>query len=244
MPTITKAIILAGGKGSRLHPVTLEIPKPLIPIRKQPLINYNLNLFACAGATDVVVIIRPEDKPDYERWAREWGSEFTRLGMGIQFFEEPEPMGTFGFIFHRLRGWAGDQDFFVSNGDEIKTIDLRKMVLFHQTANVPATVSLVVENERKDCGFVVVKEGRIVEFLEKQLLPPSNLMSAGLYALSPTVFEAMAVNFPTGKVSLMFETDLFPALAKSQKLAGFVDERGKVFDCGTFERWEKAIREV
>jgi NDP-sugar pyrophosphorylase family protein len=240
----TKGVILAGGKGSRLHPVTLEIPKPLIPIRKRPLINYNLAMFAKYGVNDAVVIIRPADRNDYERWAREYGGEFSDAGMRIQFAEETEPMGTFGYFFHHLRDWVGGEDVFVSNGDEIKSIDLGAMAGFHRAVGMPATVALVTENERKDCGFVLVRENRIEKFLEKQEHPASNLMSSGLYLFSPAVFKLAAAGVPAGKKFLMFETDLFPLLAEYQQLAGFVSANGKVFDCGTFERWEKAIREA
>ncbi len=241
---IHKAVILAGGKGNRLHPLTLEIPKPLIPIRKRPLINYNLGLFAKYGVNDMVVIIRPEDRRDYERWAREYGGEFLDAGMSIQFIEEAEPMGTFGYFYHHLRDWVGDEDVFVSNGDEIKTIDLGAMVEFHSSMEMPATIALVVEKERRDCGFVLVRENKIQQFLERQEHAPSNLMSAGLYIFSPGIFELAAAGVPQGKKFLMFETDLFPVLAQRRQLAGYISENGKVFDCGTFERWERAIREA
>jgi len=241
--TITKALLLAGGKGSRLHPLTLELPKPLITIRKKPLINYNLELFARHGVTDMKVLIRPEDRRDYERWARECGQEFLDAGMGIQFIEEPEPMGTLGYLYNYLREWMGDENIFVSNGDEIKNIDLAAMEQFHRATGAPVTVALVVEKERKDGGFVLVRENKVAQFLEKQGMPDSNLMSAGMYLLSPSVFGADAVWIPHKKNFLMFETDLFPPLAAQGKLAGYISE-GIVFDCGTFERWERAIREA
>jgi len=241
---IQKAVILAGGKGTRLHPVTLEIPKPLIPIRKRPLINYNLGMFARYGVDDMKILIRPEDREDYERWAREWGGEFIGAGMNIQFIEEPDPMGTLGYCYHHLRSWMGGEDLFVSNGDDIKNIDLRTMADFHHAAAMLATVALVRERERKDAGFVLVRENKIVDFLEKQENAPSDLVSAGLYLVSPAAFAHRAAGVPAEKIFLMFETDLFPALAKAGKLAGFVDENGKLYDCGTFERWERAIREA
>ena len=242
--TIRKAVILAGGRGSRLHPVTLELPKPLITIRKRPLINYNLHLFARHGVTDMVVIIRPEDRSDYERWAREHGSEFTDLGMSIQFVEEREPMGTLGYFFFNLREWAGDEDVFVSNGDEIKKIDLEAMVDLHERMHAAATLALVREKERKDCGFVLISENRVMEFLEKKDSVESDLMSAGLYIISPNALRQAASAMPAGRRFLMFETDLFPALTQMGELAGFIDAKGTVFDCGTFDRWERAIREV
>jgi NDP-sugar pyrophosphorylase family protein len=238
---ITKAVILAGGKGSRLHPVTLEIPKPLITIRKTPLINYNLSLLAAHGVRDAKVIIRPGDRPDYERWLREYRSTFP--GMAIELVEEPEPMGTLGFVFHHLSDWVGDGNIFVTNGDDIKDVDLAEMAAFHERMNLPVTVALVTEKERNDGGFVLVRENKIANFFEKDPTADTKLISAGMYILSAHVFENIVGAGLHKKKHLMFETDLFPVLAKAGKLGGFIYD-GKLFDCGTFERWEQAIREV
>jgi NDP-sugar pyrophosphorylase family protein len=236
-----KGIILAGGKGSRLHPITLEIPKPLIPIKKWPLINYNLGLFAKHGIEAVKVIIRPEDQAAYEKWQREYASEWP--GMRLELVEEPEPMGTFGFVFHNLKDWAKGEELVVSNGDDIKQVDIAAMLAFHRKMGTLATVALVHEREREDAGFVLVKADKISDFLEKKKSPEADLISAGLYILSPGAFAHASHVLPAGKNALMFETDLFPALAAAGELAGFVSE-GKLWDCGTLDRWAKAIREA
>jgi NDP-sugar pyrophosphorylase family protein len=241
MHSVKKAIVLAGGKGSRLHPVTMEIPKPLIPIKKRPLINYNLDLFWKYGVKDVKIIIRPSDRLDYERWLREHCTTFS--GMAIELAEEPEPMGTLGFLFHHLRAWMGDEDVFVSNGDDIKDIDLAAMAAFHRRMGLPATEALILEKERKDGGFALVRENRIMDFLEKDAALDTEFISAGMHLVSSKALDGVIRAGRHDKKYLMFEVDLFPVLAKEGNLAGFV-YNGKLFDCGTFERWERAIREV
>ena len=134
MPSVTKGVILAGGSGTRLLPLTLEIPKPLITIRKTPLINYNLSLFNAYGVRDVKVIIRPSDRKDYDRWLREYRNAFP--DMQIELIEEPAPMGTMGYVFHHLREWMAGEDIFVTNGDDIKKVDLGAM-----TASITAKAS-------------------------------------------------------------------------------------------------------
>src|SRR5579864_792701 len=100
-----KGIILAGGEGKRLLPLTLEVPKPLITIRKKPLMNYNLGLFAKYGVDETKVIIRPADEREYARWYKEYASEFP--AMKIELVTERTPMGTLGYLFHHLQNWMG-----------------------------------------------------------------------------------------------------------------------------------------
>lgn len=241
MPLITKGIILAGGSGTRLLPLTLEVPKPLVTIKKTPLINYNLSLFKKYGVRDVKVIVRPSDRKEYDRWLREYRSAFPDVK--IEVIEEPEPMGTLGYVFHHLRGWMGGEDVFVTNGDDIKDIDLRQMADFHRRTGVLATLALMVMEKPEDYGAVLVKKDRIVEFVEKQMGLPASPVSAGMYIITPAAIEHVAKVISPEKKFLMFEKDFFPVLAAERRLGGFVCE-GAFFDCGTFERWNRAIREA
>ena len=235
-----KGIVLAGGKGSRLHPITLEIPKPLIPVRKKPLINYNLGLFALYGIDDVKIIIPSSHRVDYARWQREYKIAFPL--MTIELLEEAEPTGTLGYLFNYLRGWMGDADILVTNGDDIKNIDLTAMRDFHTEGGFSATIALMNMEHPDDYGAVVVKENTVIDFLEKKAGLHSTLVSAGMYLFSAAAFDGIAPGRRGSKV-LMFEKDMFPFLAHEKKLGAFVCE-GTFYDCGTLERWERAIREV
>src|SRR6266481_10057299 len=118
-----KGVILAGGKGTRFLPITLEIPKPLIPVNKKPLINYSIETFARHGIGDIAVIIPPSHRNDYTRWLRVYEDEFSDMGIRISLWEEEYPMGTFGFIARHLRDWIGNEDIFVTNSDDIKNVN-------------------------------------------------------------------------------------------------------------------------
>jgi NDP-sugar pyrophosphorylase family protein len=238
---IRKAIILAGGKGSRLHPVTLEIPKPLITVRKRPILSYALANFVKYGVNEAKIIIRPSDQEDYARWQREYGSEFR--DMKIEFVHEPEPMGTFGYIFYHLREWIGGDDIFVTNADEVKYIDLKKMAEAHRAHPVSVTVAVMHMNNPEEYGAVLVRENKITEFLEKKQGLPPGLVSSGMYVLSAAAFDHIEASIPKDQKFLMFEKDMFPVLAKQEKLGAYVSD-GRFFDCGTFDRWELAIREA
>ena len=241
MRPITKGVILAGGEGKRLQPVTLEVPKPLITIKKVPLINYNLGLLAKYGANQVKIIIRPDHRKDFKRWLLEYEPKFKTVKIDI--LEEPEPMGTLGYLFHNLRSWMGKENIYVTNGDDIKNVDLAAMTNLHVRMNLPATVALIEERERTDAGFVLVKENKILNYMEKRRNDSTKYISAGIYILSPQALDAIHRAELHGKKHLMFEADLFPALVKENNLVGFMYD-GSLHDCGTFERWARAIREV
>ena len=116
-----KAIILAGGQGTRLHPVTLEIPKPLVTVNRKPIINYLISLFHKHGVEEAAIVIRPKDREEFEWWHKRWLKDLG--GVKINFFEEPRPRGTIGHWARELRHWTGDEPFFYTNGDELKDAD-------------------------------------------------------------------------------------------------------------------------
>jgi mannose-1-phosphate guanylyltransferase / phosphomannomutase len=238
---IKKGIVLAGGEGKRLASLRFDVPKPLVPLKGKPLVNFNLGLLARHGVRNVLVIIRPSDRSLYREWHKKHGKDFPT--MRIEIVEEPEPMGTFGYFFHHLRDWTGEDDVIVTNGDEIKEIDLRAMHDFHRRIGTPATVALMKMEKPDDYGAVVLEDGKIIEFIEKRPNLPAGFVSTGLYVISPRVLDEVAARIPKEKRFLMFETDLFPVLARKKKLGGFACE-GRFFDCGTPERLAEAIRSI
>lgn len=236
-----KGIILAGGEGTRLRPVTFEIPKPLITIKKKPLINYGLDLFTRHGVNDIKILIRPSDEKDYERWYREFGGDFPHAK--IELVQEPLPMGTLGYFFHHLQEWANGEDVFIANGDDLVTLDLAAMHAFHRKTDGHATVALMRMEDPGDYGTVRLDGGKVTAFLEKEKNMPAGLVSAGVYVISAKALGHIGEGITKAQKFLMFEKDMFPILAAAGKLSGFVSE-GTFYDCGTFERWERAIREV
>ena len=226
-----KAVILAGGKGTRLYPVTKEIPKPLLPVKRKPILNYLVDLFYSHGVQEIAISISRDFRDDLDWWQRRHYPENN-----IKIIEEKEPLGTFGGLSY-LRGWLGNTPFFFTNGDELKRIDLKKMKDFHKSQKVPATIALVGVPNPSEYGVAVCKNGLIEKFLEKPKNPPTNYISSGLYLLTPEIF-----NYHPGPKFSMIEKDLFPKLAEEKKLAGFQFEGGWM-DCGTWERYEDALRE-
>lgn len=225
-----KAVILAGGKGTRLYPITYEIPKPLLPVKRKPIINYLVDLFLSQGIKDIAVLINENFKEEFKWWKKRYYPN-----QKILFLKEKKPLGTFGGLFY-LKEWIGNSLFFLTNGDELKEIDLKKMAEFHFQKPVLATIALVSVPDPKNYGVVICKNGLVESFVEKPKDPLSNFINAGLYLFSPEIFK-----FHPGPKFSMVETDLFPKLAKEKKLAGF-KFNGKWWDCGTWERYEKALK--
>lgn len=234
---IRKGVILAGGEGKRLKSLGLSTPKPLVSVNDAPLINFNLGLFARHGLGEVKIIIRPIDRDHYRAWRARYEKDFPSTRLDI--VEESEPMGTFGYIFRHLRGWMGEDDIAVTNGDDIKEIDLRQMHDYHRQAGTPATVALMHMEDPADYGAVIVKDGKVMEYIEKRPNLPPGFVSAGLYVISSRALNEAADRIPNDENFLMFETHFFPALSAKKKLAGFIC-KGRFFDCGTPERLREA----
>ena len=150
-------------------------------------------------------------------------------------------MGTMGALVHEVE--LGDEPVFVTNGDELKGLDLAKLLEFHEARksedpNHAATIALVRVPNPSEYGVAEMDGERIARFHEKPAIPPSTLISSGLYVLEPGVLDETDKT----KKFLMFEKDLFPRLAQEKRLGGCQLD-GQWYDCGTMERWERAINE-
>lgn len=230
-----QAVILAGGFGTRLRPVTLETPKPLITVNRKPILNHLLDFFTEHGVTHPTILINKDHRDDYRWWRLRY---LERLPENLKIKVEPKPLGTFGGLKHLKKDLM--ETFILSNGDELKKFNLKKIVEAHRkNPNRPlATIALVKVENPSDYGVPLMSGNKIRQFLEKPKSPPSNYISSGLYILEPEIFKY--ADFSKG--FLMIEKDIFPKLAEAGKLAGYKVKNGKWFDCGTFERWERAIR--
>lgn len=154
--------------------------------------------------------------------------------LNISLTEETEPLGTFGGLY-LLKGWIGKSPFFLTNGDEIKEIDLMKMAEFHEDQKVIATLCSVCVPDPQNYGVVICEKDKVKEFLEKPENPPSNYVNSGIYLFSSDILKTHP-----GAKFLMTEKDIFPKLAKENNLANFQNE-GYWTDCGTWERYGKAL---
>ncbi len=211
-----KGIIMAGGEGSRLRPLTCGLPKPMVPILNKPIMVYCIKLLKKHGIIDIGVTL--QYKPEAIRDYFDNGSD---LGVKLNYFLEETPLGTAGSI-KNAESFL-DQTFIVVSGDALTNIDLESAINFHKENKATATLVLKRVKVPLDYGVVVTdKAGRIERFLEKpnwgELF--SDTVNTGIYILEPEVLSY----FDAG-LKFDFSKDLFPLLMKKNKpLYGFITD--------------------
>jgi NDP-sugar pyrophosphorylase family protein len=224
-----KGFILAGGLGTRLRPLTYEIPKTMIPIKGKPVLQYNIELLKRYGIKEIVLGIGYMGEK-----IKEYFGDGKKFGVKIHYSEEKEPLGTAGAL--KLAGRFFKSTFVMCNGDELKNINIKRMVEFHKKHKPLATISLTKIDNPSEWGVVRMEDKKIVEFVEKpKNNPPSHFINSGLYIMEPEVINMI----PNGNVSI--EKNIFPILAKKGELFGYFS-RGQWFPTDTKERLDKAVK--
>lgn len=227
----TKAVILAGGKGTRLRPITYEMPKALLPIHDKTLTEHLFDLFKKYDIKDIIMAVGHQKEKIIDYYGN--GS---KLGIEITYVKEDKPLGTAGPI--RAARDLLEEPFIVSNGDELKNINIEEMYKFHKNNKALATIALTSVDDPSIYGVAKLSGTRILEFVEKPKKgeAPSNLINSGFYILEPEVIDYIPKEFA------MFEKDVFPKLAKEGNLYGYPFS-GQWFDTGNIKRYDKAIKE-
>jgi len=229
-----QALILAGGKGTRLRPLTVYTPKPVVPVVNRPFLLYQLDLLRNAGITDICLSLSYQ--PDKIEHVLGDGSDF---GVKIRFTTEPSPLGTAG----AYRFAAGsDSPTLVLNGDVLTNLDLANVIKFHNEKKAAATLVLAPVTNPESYGLVEVDSDRNVRrFLEKPTQSDLqelklNTINAGVYILEPEVLKLI----PKEKNS-SFEYDVFPAIIeKKMSFAAFDLGNSYWRDIGTCKSYLEA----
>ena len=203
-----QAVILAGGFGTRLRPLTSTRPKPLIPFANEPFLLHTLRQLAAGGFTEVILstMYLPEAFDQLLPEAR-------KAGVEVVLSSEDSPMGTSGAV-KRLSHLL-DGTFLVLNGDVLVDVDFQRLVALHARRQAAATLALVRVPDPSAFGLVPVNDdGRVTAFLEKpgpdEEAWVTDLINAGVYVLEPSVLD----HVPAGQPS-SFERHLFPSLLAS-----------------------------
>lgn len=226
-----KAVILCGGQGTRLRPLTYEIPKSLIPVHGKPVSEYLVELFKKYDCKDIILAVGV-----LKEKMKQYFGDGKRFGVKINYIEENVPLGTAGPL-NLLKNQLSET-FFVSNGDELKNIDLNEMLREHKKNNALVTIALTEVEDPSSYGVARLSDSKILEFVEKPKKEeaPSKFISSGFYIIEPEVLNYVKEGF------CMFEKDVFPVIAQKGRLFGY-KFKGQWFDTGTWERYEQAIKE-
>ncbi|HLD34123.1 MAG TPA: sugar phosphate nucleotidyltransferase [Candidatus Nanoarchaeia archaeon] len=226
-----KAVILCGGKGTRLRPITQEIPKPLIPVHGKALVEHLIDLFKKYGIKDIILSVGYKKEK-----IKEYFGNGQKLGVNISYIEESEdaPLGTAGPL-KKARD-IFKEAFIVTNGDELKDINLDEMYDIHKSNKAKITIALTTVPDPSNYGVAELSGSRILRFIEKPPKAPSNLINSGLYIVEPDALDLI----PDGYA--MLEKDVFPIVAYNGGLFGY-PFTGQWMDTGNLERWERALNE-
>ena len=210
-----KALILAGGLGTRLRPLSCTRPKTLFPILNKPLLQWIFEKLAEEGITEVILAVNQQTAL-YIKQAR-----IPKHGLTVKYSHDPARMqlGTAGPVKKAEKQIGHTESFLVINGDILTTINYTELVNAHKKTNATATIALTkVEDPSRYGAAEITRDNRITRFIEKppRETAPSNLINAGIYVLNPKIFQYI----PT-KQTVSMEREVFPKLAQQNTLYGY-----------------------
>ncbi|HEX9652896.1 MAG TPA: sugar phosphate nucleotidyltransferase, partial [bacterium] len=211
-----KAVILAGGLGTRLRPLTCSLPKPMVPVMNRPILEHIVHHLKKNHITDLVFLLYYEPKA-----IQDYFGDGSQLGVKITHISATEDYGTAGAV--KLAARLLDDTFVVLSGDGITDLDLTRLLDFHKQKRGMGTLALAHVADPSPFGVVVTDaQQRITRFLEKPSWGQvfSDTVNMGIYALEPQLLDFI----PAGK-EFQFEKEVYPKLVEQGRLLyGFVDD--------------------
>ena len=224
-----KAVVLVGGEGTRLRPLTETIPKPLIPLVDRPFLGHVLDHLGAHGVAEVIL-----SSPYLEETFHPFLASRTRPPATVWVTEE-SPLDTAGAIINAL-DQVGPDAFFVLNGDILTDLDLTAMLAFHRERSAEATISLHQVRDARPFGLVSLEDDRrLLAFREKPTEEIPGLINAGTYVLEPSVFDG----FPRG-VRVNIEREVFPKVIEQGRAVFGYPSNAYWMDLGTPEKYLRA----
>ncbi len=203
-----RAVVLVGGFGTRLRPLTYSVPKPMLPVGHLPIIQRLIANLVRGGVDDVTLALGFKPEPFVQAFP-----DGTCAGATLHYAVEPEPLDTAGAIRFAAEFSGIDDTFVVANGDVLTDLDVSALVAFHRARGAEATLHLIAVDDPSAFGVVALDAaGRVERFVEKPApgTAPSNLINAGTYVLEPSVLQRIELG-----VKASIERVTFPAIVES-----------------------------
>jgi mannose-1-phosphate guanylyltransferase len=231
-----KAILLAGGKGTRLRPLTIHTPKPIVPIFERPFLHYQLDLLKQVPEIDEVIL-----SLNYQpRRIEEIFGDGEAAGLSIRYVVEPAPLGTAGAV--RYAGESLHESVVVFNGDVLTGVDLAEVIALHRARKARATIVLTPVENPSAYGLVEADaDGTIRQFLEKPKADEitCDTINAGIYILEPETFERIPK-----ETAWSIERSFFPSLIERHETFVAYVYRGYWIDIGTPDKYRQVHRDI
>ena len=231
-----KAILLAGGKGTRLRPLTIHTPKPIVPIFNRPFLQYQIDLLKQIPEIDEV-ILSLNYQPDR---IEEVLGDGSAMGIKLRYVVEPAPLGTGGAVKYAA-GTISDS-VVVFNGDVLTQIDLAAVIALHRERRARATIVLTPVENPSAYGLVETDpDGNVQRFVEKPDVDhvTTNHINAGIYVLEPDTFDRMPSDEPCS-----IERSYFPSLVERREAFVAYIYDGYWIDIGTREKYIEVHRDI
>jgi mannose-1-phosphate guanylyltransferase/phosphomannomutase len=220
-----KAVIIAGGLGTRLRPLTYNIPKPIVPVANRPFVLHQIDLLVQHGIKEIILNLHYLMEN-----IKKVLDDGKKMGVKIHYSIEEHPLGTAGAV-KNAEEYFDDEPLLVFNGDVLTDINLTQIIEFHQKTGARVTLTLTRVEDPTAYGLILTnRDGVVTHFIEKpsweqlanlSTLGPADTINAGIYVLDPKVFR----NVPKG-VEYSFERQLFPSLLeKGELICGYISDR-------------------
>src|SRR5579862_5435135 len=230
-----KAVIMAGGEGTRLRPLTSNQPKPMLPMANRPMMEHVVSLLRRHGFDEVVVTVA-----FMANAIRSYFDDGSEFGVRMVYATEETPLGTAGSVRNAMAQL--DERFLVISGDVLTDIDLAAVVGYHEAKGALATIALKAVEDPLEFGIVITREdGSIDRFLEKPTWGQvfSDTINTGIYVLEPEIFDYIDEGRPVD-----FSEEVFPAVLRAGRpIYGYVAP-GYWEDVGTLEAYLRAHQDI
>lgn len=223
-----KAVIQAGGKGTRLAPYTLVLPKPMMPVGDQPVIEILLKWLRRNSTTEVYITTG-----HLAHLLKAFCQDGSQWDMDINYCQEPEPLGTVGSL--QLIKDNLTEPFLMLNGDLITDLDLMAFRKSHNSSGAPLTIATTMKSVDVDLGVLDTQDGRVIGFREKPSM--SMEVSMGLYIMNPEILQYIPIGVPFGFDNLMY------ALLDKDIPVNTYRHEGKWMDIGRVDDFTRAQEE-
>ncbi len=229
---INTAVILAGGKGTKLRPLTYEVPKSMLPIKGKPLLEYTIHNLKNNNIRNIIICIGYLGEQ-----IKKYFSDGERFGVHITYSEEKEPLQTGGALA-QIKANISQSPFLIIHGDTLTTLNFADLINFHNNNRLLVTVAVTTTEKPEQFGQLQLHGISLVNFYQhsKKSIVHTHLINCGMYVCNQEIFQF----FPKKK-AFLFE-DIISELISKKRVAGFVFEE-QWFDVGNLESNEKAIKE-
>lgn len=236
-----KAVVMAGGRGTRISSVASDIPKPMIRISGKPVIEHEIDCLKKQGFTDLIITVG-----HLGHIITDYFGNGDRFGVNIEYFAEKEPLGSAGALF-RIKDKL-TEDFLLLNADVLFDVDFGRMVKYHKERNALVTLFTHPNSHPYDSGLIIADNNNVVlRWLSKEDERPGwyrNRVNAGLHVISPEIFSVAGSDFDSKEKTVRVDLDrqLLKPLAGTGRMFCY-DSPEYVRDMGTPERYESVCRD-